>query len=294
LAGFPKCGTTSLEKSLSNTGLFNTTNPKETFHFGGDFSGISSHIGSESKEEYLSHYYEDPLITTKINLDATTGVIYSSSALEHIRDAVKDPKFIVLVRNPYKYIEAWHNELIYSFNEDELDIHRAINLTQQRRVGRNIPHTCKSKIFLDYYKVTSIGSSIREVERMFGKSNLLILKTDELGCEDIISEKVGGFLDLKVRLTIPRLNERKKHRFNSVSRLIYNPPIFSKNVYALRKFFVKNRFPLVEKIKRKLIVSNNDKLEMRWCELSEYDSFLKKEIELFEEVINERVMWGKE
>ena len=290
LCGFPKSGTTSLAAALRITEQFNCTTPKETFHFGDDFYGVSSRIGSDDLPGYMQCFNGDDFPETKY-LDATTGYIFSDVALQAIKNNIANPKLIILIRNPFDLVEAWHNEMLFSFNEDLQDLRAAIEQSQRRRNGAEVPKKCKSKLFLDYYQVTSIGTQTAEAIKLFGECNVLIIKSSDLADSNYISKKLSDFLEINVSVVIPRLNERKAHRFSWISKLVYEPPIFSSQIYQLRIYFLRRQFRIINFLKAKLVVTKKKSADEKNERFSEkFIIHANNEIQLLAQIVGDEVL----
>lgn len=287
LGGTPKCGTTSLAEYLGYCDEICVSSPKEPFHFGSDFTKLSTYIGSEDISRFFSHMKNE-----KILCDASTGYIYSEQSLLDIKSKLQKVKLVFVFRNPFEVLPAWYDELIYSFNEDANSLSEAIELEKIRNNGSNIPPSNKAEIFLQYSKVIAYGTNLDFAFRTFGKDNIHVILFEDLISGRFI-EPLSKFIGINLpNLPLPKSNERKRHRFKNLSNFIYNPPICASYVYGVRRYFAQNRNKNVEWIKSKLKAQNTDKSTFDITN----ESFLKHitaEIKIFEKLINEETGWCK-
>lgn len=111
LAGFQKCATSSLFRSLTAhpeiagptrvTGIGSELCPKEVHYFNLKFA--------EDLSEYASYYNG---ADTKYLLDGTPNYLCSSKAMERLVSTIENPLFLVSLRNPIlRIFSAWNHWL---------------------------------------------------------------------------------------------------------------------------------------------------------------------------------------
>lgn len=101
LAGGSKCGSTTLYEMLVNHSRINKSKSKETGFFGLTEAQIKKHM-----KWYLNNFPKN----NNINIDATPNYLYNKKTPELIKKFVKNPKIIIILRDPAKrtYSEYLH------------------------------------------------------------------------------------------------------------------------------------------------------------------------------------------
>ena len=148
IAGYPKCGTTSLYSYLKGHSDVFMPELKEPHFFSEDYSG-SREVTTES--EYLALYRD--AATFQLRGDASASVIHSDVALDRILARYPEAKFIVMLREPIAALRSYHGELLHNLNEDMEDLEQAWRLQISRAAGCEIPSTCKEPRLLQYAEI---------------------------------------------------------------------------------------------------------------------------------------------
>jgi hypothetical protein len=148
IAGYPKCGTTSLYAYLRENPGVCLPALKEPHFFTEDFLGARE-VTSEA--DYLALYQDAK--PHQLRGDASASVIHSSVAVDGILARHPKARFIVLVRDPVAAVRSFHGELLHNLNEDVEDFERAWRLQEARAEGKAIPKSCREPGFLQYRQI---------------------------------------------------------------------------------------------------------------------------------------------
>ena len=117
IAGFPKCGTTSLHDSLDGHPEISMSRVKEPHYFSPDIEWYRA-LRVSSAEEYYSIFSHD---NGKLRAESSTWYLYSSVAINEINRINGFSKFVVCLRLPSKAIESLIVHRIYSGKEESVD-----------------------------------------------------------------------------------------------------------------------------------------------------------------------------
>ena len=235
IVGAPKCGTTALSEYLKTHKDIFISNPKEIHFFASDFKKLSC---AKNLEEYISLFNVDTYDYKAIG-EASVFHLYSDDAIENIYNFNKDAKIIVMLRSPIDYIYSYHSQALFAGNEIIEDFKHAWSMQKSRKLGNNIPSTCKSKKILLYKEASLFGEQVERLLNVFPKKQVHFILIDDLkkNVRQVYLE-VLAFLDVKDdgKIDFEKVNENKKHRFKSLGKLRNNPP---KGLISIVKKFKK-------------------------------------------------------
>ncbi len=241
IAGFPKCGTTSLAAYLSEHPNVAFSSIKEPFFFCTDFPQRRVITSWEAYEKQFS-----PSPETKLFGEGTVCYVYSEAALNGIRDHNPNAKLIFLTRNPVDLIQSSHANKLRVLDEDVESLEAAWQLQEKRKNGECIPRLCAEPFFLQYKEMGLQGKYLKRVLEMFPREQVLILLLDDLiKAPEATYERVLDFLGLPDHT--PNYTPRN-------TSLEYKPNLLGAAGKKLRALF-KN--PALMKIKEKLFGSRN-------------------------------------
>lgn len=102
IPGAPKSGTTSLYNTLSLQPFIKESSIKEPHFFSLDDKTIYNNL--DWYERYYGH-------KEKWNIDASTTYLYTDEAIHHIKNYIKNPKIIIILRDPAKRIFSQYQHL---------------------------------------------------------------------------------------------------------------------------------------------------------------------------------------
>jgi hypothetical protein len=220
IVGAPKCGTTSLASALGLHQGVSFSCIKEPHYFALDYP-------NRREVENFSDYDRLFVGATASDLrgEASTSYLFSREAVPAILRQRPDAKIIAMVRNPLDMFVSWHNELVKSWDEDQLSPERAWRLQQERSAGRMIPRYCKQPEFLQYQTVCSLGTQIQRLFELVPEPQRLVLVLDDLDANpDAEYRSVLQFLNLECNPGETFSHENSYSQFDSIliPRLSYS------------------------------------------------------------------------
>lgn len=148
VAGYPKCGTTSLYDYLKDHPDIFLPELKEPHFYTTDYPGARAVTTETGYRELYANAAPGQLCG-----DASASVIHSGVALDRILARNPSSKFIVLLRDPVAAVRSFHGELLHNLTEDVPDFERAWALQAARAEGHEIPATCGEPRFLQYSEI---------------------------------------------------------------------------------------------------------------------------------------------
>jgi len=222
IVGAPKCGTTALSEYLRQHPDVFLSTPKEPFFFCEDFTGVRR---PRTWDAYRRLFRRAP--EGAIAGEASAMYLYSEVAIANIRRRCPGARLIALFRNPVDLAQAFHSEMVYGQNEDELDFVRAWDLQADRRKGVRLPPQAWEPRFLQYRAVASLGSQLERLLSVFPADQVLTLLFDDYVRDTAGAyERVLAFLGVAPdgRREFPAVNENKRIRRRGLARWTQRPP----------------------------------------------------------------------
>jgi hypothetical protein len=255
IIGAPKTGTSSLAQYLSEHEKVFFSRIKEPFFWCDDFNTAGHEFGVETLQKYLMLFAEAEEQHIAIG-EGSTRYLRSKNAVKNILAFNPDSKFIVMLRNPVEVVQAYHMEQKYSLHEDVENFEEAWRLQDKRKSGHCIPLSCSEPLFLQYGHVCKFSDQLKVVYKCASPDKVKVLIFDDFKKDTLsVYKEVLSFLNLNYdgREEFPVVNSAHKHRFKFLAKLILSPPkILLSPVRVLRGWLIKNRFPVVEAIKKRL------------------------------------------
>lgn len=217
IAGYPKCGTTSLYAYLKDHPDVFLPELKEPHFFTGDYPGACE-VASEP--DYLTLYRD--AAPSQFRGDASASVIHSNVALDCILARHRHAKFIVLVRDPVAAVRSFHGELLHNLNEDVADFERAWRLQAVRAEGRDIPATCREPRFLQYHEIFGYRDQLPAFFEKVPEEQRLVLVFEEFFADPRAGyRQVLDFLGLEDdgRIEFGAVNSARRHRLRRLAEI---------------------------------------------------------------------------
>jgi hypothetical protein len=219
ILGAPKCGTTSMAQWLGEHPAVFMSTPKEPTYFCTDLNPARP----RNIEEYEQLF--DPADQGhEIVGEASTGYLYSRTAVPNILEYSPDPRFLVMVRNPLEMAPALHGEQLYQGNEHVTDFAEAWAL-QERRIrdpDDYVRATCRDPQFLMYGPFCRLGEQLKRLYERVSRDLVRVVLLDDVK-RDPRSEYLGVLAFLGIaddgRRDFPVLNRAKARRFESLNRM---------------------------------------------------------------------------
>ena len=224
IVGAPKCGTTALYTYLLSHPRIFMPRQKEPHFFSQDLHTGGGDI--RTLEEYLRLFMRANKYHIAIG-EASVLYMFSSVAIPQIREFNPDAKLIVMVRNPIDMIQSYHNQVVFSLHENEVDFEKAWRLQGERRRSESIPPTCENPKFLFYSDVAKLGEQVEKISESFPPEQVKIILFDDFRSSTLSSYKdVLEFLSVPYdgRKRFPQVNPSKDYRLRFLARALFKPP----------------------------------------------------------------------
>ena len=228
IAGFPKCGTTSLHHYLSEHPQIFMPSQKELHFFtyeilsklkNGPKDGAVKKTQIQDSKKYLDFYRN---VKNEIAVgDASPSYINYPNQFLKIKEYLEDPKFIIVLRDPIN--RAYSNYLHLKREQREtLTFKEAVN-RENKRIKDKYSDFWYYKFNSTYYdKILKAKETFKEV---------LIITSEELNeNHEATMKKVYKFLDVDCNF----ITKRKSNRFNKGGH--YKKNLFTKIIFQPSKF----------------------------------------------------------
>ena len=228
IAGFPKCGTTSLHHYLSEHPQIFMPSQKELHFFtyeilsklkNGPKDGAVKKTQIQDSKKYLDFYRN---VKNEIAVgDASPSYINYPNQFIKIKEYLEDPKFIIVLRDPIN--RAYSNYLHLKREQREtLTFKEAVN-RENKRIKDKYSDFWYYKFNSTYYdKILKAKETFKEV---------LIITSEELNeNHEATMKKVYKFLDVDCNF----ITKRKSNRFNKGG--YYKKNLFTKIIFQPSKF----------------------------------------------------------
>jgi hypothetical protein len=184
IVGTPKCGTTSLHKTLRSHPQIYMPQLKEPRFLASDmlpragFEDGPREVGyPKTLEEYLALF--DAATPQQSVGEATTMYLWSSTAAESIAALAPDARIIAILREPASFLRSLHLQFVKGRNETVKDLRKAIALEPARREGKHVPNTSHRPQLLQYSEHVRYMEQLRRYQAHFPPQRLLVLVYDD-------------------------------------------------------------------------------------------------------------------
>jgi len=232
IAGFPKCGTTSLHHYLNEHPEIFMPEQKELHFFtfeilsklkNGPKDDIVKEMQINSSEKYLSHFQN---VKNEIAIgDASPSYINYPSEFSKIKQYLNDPKVIIILRDPIN--RAYSNYLhLKREHRESMSFKDAIAVEEERMKNKYSDFW--------YYKFNSTYyEKIIKAKTTF--SSVLILTIEELDKDPAVTmKKVYKFLGVDNSLSFKTISEKfnagGNYKKNFVTKLFFQPSKFKNRI----------------------------------------------------------------
>jgi Sulfotransferase domain len=223
IVGAPKCGTTALYEYLrSHPQVFMPT-LKEPHFFSKD---LITQPYVNSLQEYTQLFEEAGPQHHRVG-EASASYLMSTAAIPAIREFNPDAKIIAMFRNPVDLVYSFHSQLLYWSEETESDFETAWRLQDRRRLGIDVPKTCREAFWLQYRNIGRFGTQTERLLSVFPPEQVkLILYDDFSSSPERIYDEVIDFFGISHdhRAEFPRVNENKRARMTWLRDFYRKPP----------------------------------------------------------------------
>lgn len=219
ILGAPKCGTTSLSNWLVEHPQVFFSPIKEPHFFNYDY-GFRRAL-TLSQYESLFAGADD---SHHAVCEASVRYLYSRTAVPAILAYVKNPKFVVMVRNPVEMAASLHEQTLFNGDEDIPDFERAWRIQGERLYGSLLPKHCKDPQLLQYGILCKLGKQVERLYKMVPREQVHLIHLEKLRSSPRTEwVRLQSFLEIEddFRNTFPVANTAKVRRFPWVMRCMH-------------------------------------------------------------------------
>lgn len=235
IVGAPRCGTTSLSKTLAAHPQVYFSKPKET-HF---FAHAQADLPAPAlRETFLRRYFPGRDLAGAFLGEGSVSTLYVPEAQGRIQRFDPAARFIVTVRNPVDMIASYHARLLYSLDEDQPDLARAWSLQNRRRQGKDLPARCREPRLLQYGDMGSHGRHVGRLFETVGRENCFVVNFDDLNRNPAsLYTDLLAFIGLEDdgRRTFIHKNNHSSYRSRWLQQYVMNPPPWIGTIIARRQ-----------------------------------------------------------
>lgn len=176
LAGFPKCGTTSIHEYLAQQETVSLPRVKEPHFFTEDYPGLRC-VQTTAAYEAL---FGDDVRRGGLWGDCSASLIHSRVGIDRALQYAPNARFVVLVRAPWAAAASFHAELTGSFTEDIIDFQEAWDAQLVRAGGDRIPRRCREARVLQYRQIYRYEEHIARAVRLVDPKRLRLFVFEEM------------------------------------------------------------------------------------------------------------------
>lgn len=221
IVGAPRCGTTALYQYLQQHPDIFMPYRKEPMYFGSDLPKRQPHLNECS---YVRLFRAGGQAARRG--EASVWYLYSESAPREIADFCRDPRILIMVRNPADMIASLHSHLLFITNEDIASLSEALEAENDRSAGRRLPGNVWWPRSLLYREMARFAPHIERYFEVFGRERVKVVLYDDLQVDaPAIYRSVLAFLEVDPQF-VPRfevVNRNKKARSRRLQQLLHAP-----------------------------------------------------------------------
>lgn len=284
IVGGPKCGTTAMVEYLRTHPDVFISEPKEPNYLADDMPGMKY---VDTEEEYLNLFKKAG--SNKVIGDASIFYMFSKEAIKNIYKLNPNAKLLVMLRNPIEMSHSFHQQILFTLDENEKNFEKALNLEENRKKGESIPKDCRASKLLYYSEIAKYGEQLENIYEYFSRENVKVILFDDFKKSNRNSYvEVLNFLEIKDdgRNEFPRVNDSKKAKSNFINKIVNRPPKFAQSIAKLtRKILNKPRLGILSSLDH----MNREKLEKKEITIKEKQLLLasyKEDIKKTEKILN--------
>lgn len=255
IVGAPKCGTTSMVRYLAQHPCVFFSNLKEPGYWATDYPWLAKRNALTCRDEYL-RLFANAAEHHQIVGEASTMYLSSEHAAGNILEFEPSARFIAMLRNPIQVAQAYHMQKLLMFHEDVPDFETAWRLQTARRTGMHLPPNCPGALMLQYGAIPQFGPQVRRLLKIVPRDSVHFIRFDDLRSDPSSTYRaLLRFLHLEDdgRREFPVAGPAREHRSRILGRLFHDPPeLLREPVMSLRRHLVRQRYPIVEGLKRRM------------------------------------------
>lgn len=255
ILGAPKSGTSAMAQYLRDRPDVFFCDPKEPAYFASDYPVLARHHSLHTLDDYLA-LFAGASDAHRIVAEGSTTYLHSHCAVANILAFNPRARFIVMLRNPVEFAQAFHMEQSFVRNEGEPDFAVAWRAQEARARGEQLPRRCRDPNKLQYGMIGRYGEQVRRLLATVPREVVLFIRYEDFRHDaGACCRRLLAFLDLPDdgRREFPVVNGSHRHRSESLAKLVLTPPkAIEPAMIKLRAFLRRNRFPAVEALKQRL------------------------------------------
>jgi hypothetical protein len=201
--------------------------PKDVHYFGSDLD-LSHRL---TPERYLSCFAGAD--GSKRIGESSVWYMYSKKAAEEIKEFSPSASIMIMLRNPVDMLYSLHSHLVFSHDEDLLDLRTAMDAEEDRKAGRRLPSksTCPRRNFdrkyLYYREVVKYAEQVQRYFDVFSREKVHVVVYDDFRRDlPAVYRKTLQFLgvDEGFQPPFPVINVRRSFRSRALSAFLRDPP----------------------------------------------------------------------
>lgn len=203
IVGAPKCGTTSLHKTLRLHPQIYMPELKEPRFLASDMRPREEYADGprevgypKTLQEYLALF--DAAAPAQRVGEATTTYLWSSAAADSIAALAPEARIIAVFREPASFLRSLHLTFVKGRNETVKDLRRAMALEPARREGKHIPRSSHRPQLLQYSEHVRYMGQLRRYTAHFPPQRMLALVYDDFVQDNQATvRRILRFLEVK-------------------------------------------------------------------------------------------------
>jgi Sulfotransferase family len=135
--------------------------------------------------------------------EASPQYLWSRTAAERIAQVQPDARIVAIFREPAGFLHSLHLQLVEAYIETETSFPRALELEDERRLGRRIPRYTYWPQMLLYSEHVRYVEQLRRYHAVFPREQVLVLIYDDFRRDNEATvRKVLRFLDVNEEIPI--------------------------------------------------------------------------------------------
>jgi hypothetical protein len=176
IVGHPKCGTTALYEMLGRHPDIFMPEVKEPWFFATELHERTP-PRPQGTPRTLQEYRELFVDAQDGQLvgEASPHYLWSHTAARGIAAVRPDARIVAILREPASFLRSLHLQFLEVYYEVEADLRRALELEQERRVGRSVPQYTYWPQLLLYSEHIRYVQQLRRFHEVFPPEQVLVL-----------------------------------------------------------------------------------------------------------------------
>jgi hypothetical protein len=246
LIGAPKCGTTALSKQLSEHPKIFLPKIKETRFFDANvYYDYKKDCAVKSINDYLKFYKADKAKYEYL-MDAAIFAMYSMESIKKILRYSKNPKFILILRDPLEAAKSLHKQHLKFIDKNRREISENFyycwDQIKNRKKNKSFPTQCRNKFLYRYDLIYSYEKYVPKLLKLIKSEKILIINYKKFKDNpNKIHKKILRFLELQqIKLPTNYENSDEPIENNCINFLILKISkkfSFIKKIYLFEKFY---------------------------------------------------------